>query len=136
MRKQVRAWQAFEEDMAKYKGDLVLDKPFFHLYPNGEREQIKKVGEAISRVANTISKPEQQENEEAKLQQFADQLIQRIMALNVEFAHNPDVLRFAIFKLIYSFVNVRFVQACKKTDLGQRHDALNYLVNIFDRLHF
>ena len=59
MSKQVAAWLAFEQDMKKYKdSDLVLDRDFYHQYPGGEKEKIKKVGEAISRVVNTINKPD------------------------------------------------------------------------------
>ena len=93
------------------------------MYPNGESERVLKVGEAVSRVANTISNPDQNKAPhliEQELQGYADQLIQRMLALNVEFAHNPDVLRFALFKMVNSFAQVRFVSACKQKDIKLR----------------
>lgn len=38
--------------------DIELDKVFYHQYQNGEREKISKVSEAITRVVNTINKPD------------------------------------------------------------------------------
>jgi len=45
------------------------------MYPNGESERVLKVGEAVSRVANTISNPDQNKAPheiEQELQGYAD----------------------------------------------------------------
>lgn len=57
------------------------------------------------------------------------------MDLNVQFSHKPEVVTFAIFKIVNSFVQARFANACKQKDLQKRQEALSFLVDIFDRLH-
>jgi len=55
----VKAWAAFEAEMEKYRvSDLKLDKPFYQEYPNAPRELVTTVGEAINRVANTVTRPD------------------------------------------------------------------------------
>jgi len=44
------------------------------------------------------------------------------------------VLRFAIFKIVYSF-RVRFSSGSKQKDPKVRTKALDYIVFIFDRVH-
>ena len=45
--------------MTKYsKTDIILDREFYHSYPNGEKEKINKVSESITRITNTINKPD------------------------------------------------------------------------------
>ena len=86
MVKSVSAWTAFETEMKALRPqDMVIDRDFFQCYPDGSKEKITKVDEAITRVANTITRPDsnlQPEQKEGELQRYADELIQRIMALN------------------------------------------------------
>ena len=59
MATQVAAFKKFEGEMIKYKKtDIMLDKDFYQYYPNGEREKIDKVSGAITRVSNTINRPD------------------------------------------------------------------------------
>ena len=68
------------------------------MYPNGESERVLKVGEAVSRVANTISNPDQNKAPhliEQELQGYADQLIQRMLALRY-IEGNLNAMRVAV----------------------------------------
>lgn len=56
------AWIVFQkrnEEFKKSEPGQKLDKKFFHLYTaTGEKVEIKTVEEGIVRIANTMSKPE------------------------------------------------------------------------------
>lgn len=141
MQKNVEAWAAFEAEMEKYKGnELKLDKPFYQVYEQGQRELVSSVGEAINRVANTIVRPDKNKQAQAidiELQIYTDKLITRLMALNEEFKHNPDVFKFAVFKLVTSFAQSKFVSQARQKEPEKRQEGLvDFIVNIFDRLHF
>ena len=62
MRKNVEAWTAFENEMkALTPAQTQLDREFFQVYPDGSRDKITKTDEAITRIANTITKFDSQQ---------------------------------------------------------------------------
>ena len=48
------------------KENITLDKEFKHIYPNGEQEIVTKVTEAITRVSNTMTRPDSNKPDEMK----------------------------------------------------------------------
>ena len=142
MATQVAAFKKFEGEMIKYKKtDIMLDKDFYQYYPNGEREKIDKVSGAITRVSNTINRPDPNlplEQQDAELQGYGDTIIQRILALNVEFAHNKDVLRYAVYTLIVTgFAMNKFKSAAQQKDPKVRQEVLvDYYMKLYDKIHF
>ena len=67
--KLVAAWDAFETEMKALRPqDIVIDKDFFQVYPDGSKEKINKVEEAITRVGNTITRPDSNLPDEMKEQ--------------------------------------------------------------------
>ena len=118
MRKNVEAWTAFENEMkALTPAQTQLDREFFQVYPDGSRDKITKTDEAITRIANTITKYDAQQagqvTQDEQYQRYSDQLIFRFFELNEQFAHNPNVIKFAIYKLVYGFASNKFASQAK-----------------------
>ena len=118
MKKNVDAWTAFENDMkALSPADTLLDKDFFERYEDGKEEKILKTDEAIIRVANTITKYNANEatcTQDEQYQRYSDKLIHRIMSLNEQFAHKPNIVKFGIYKLVTGFAANKFVGVAKQ----------------------
>ena len=129
--------------MDKYKTtDIALDRPLYQIYsdkPN-DRDLITKVREAIARISNTITRPDTKNKSpqqiELELNGYADQLISRILEMNETFAHNPEVLKLTIFRMVEALIN-KLVAVAKTIDPEDRLKRLvSFEIDFFDRMHF
>ena len=61
-----------------------------------------------------------------------------MLALNTEFSHNPDVLRYAIYTLVVTgFAMNKFKSAAQQKDSKVRREILiDYYMRLYDKLHF
>ena len=135
-------WLDFEAHMKKNtETSKVFGRPYSHTYPqSGETVEVKDVDEVMNRIINMFSKPDSQMPQQQKdmmIEEYAQELIKKMLELNSDFVDRPEVFEYAIYKTVLIFVMSRFRTACKQANITNLKDSLiNHWVNIFDRIHF
>jgi hypothetical protein len=114
-----KLWQNLDEWKGKSKSTAEkLDRgKMFHDFGNGIRDELTDVDGALSRITNTIvnkavdntneQNPRQRSPVEIDQQymQVAQQIVSRMNEFNTSHSHRPEVLRYATFRLVHTFLH-------------------------------
>lgn len=99
------------------------------------------VDEALTRILNTISKVNRddkqfsQQDLDSTYQNYTSQMVNRLIELNSNYSHRPEVIRYAIFKTLQSFI-FKFKTQHKVGDFNTfKEVVLDFIINVFDRIH-
>ena len=59
------------------------------------------------------------------------------MNLNGEFAHRPEVLEYAVYKIVRGFIETKLKNVTMEKDPAALKERLiRYLITLFDKMHF
>jgi hypothetical protein len=99
---------------------------------------LTSVEDTIVRTVNTFNKCDAAVNpatRDAKMQEYANSLVNRLVEFNHKFRNRPEVFEYAVFKTQESLVQIKCKAPILNPDSTKiKEYVIDFIVNIFDRV--